>query len=67
MQYLKNIYFKGGKKMINIQLEVIKYQDHYIIYMNNNGSSGLKYAVKSLDEIGKIVSDYIKEIEEYLL
>ena len=53
--------------MINIQLEVTKYQDYYIIYMNNNGSSGLKYAVKSLDEIGKIVSDYIKEIEEYLL
>ena len=42
MQYLKNIYFKGGKKMINIQLEVTKYQDYYIIYMNNNGSSGIK-------------------------
>jgi len=67
MQYLKNIYFKGGKKMINIQVEIIKYQDHYIVYMNNDGSSGLKYTVKSLDEIGKIVSDYIKEIEEYLL
>ena len=53
--------------MINIQLEVIKYQDHYIVYLCNDGSSGLKYIVKSLDEIGKIVSDYIKEIEEYLL
>ena len=25
--------------MINIQLEVTKYQDYYIIYMNNNGFS----------------------------
>lgn len=53
--------------MINIQVEIIKYQDHYIVYMNNDGSSGLKYIVKSLDEIGKIVSNYIKEIEDYLL
>ena len=47
-----------------IEIELYRKNDKDYVFLSNDGSSGVKKQIKSIDELKKIVADYVAEVYE---
>jgi len=49
----------------NIEIELLKRDGEYTLFIANDGSSGCEYTFKDKEELTKLIQGYVEDLVEY--
>lgn len=49
----------------NIEIEILKRGDKFVLFIANDGSSGCEYEFETKEELAKLIKGYAEDLVEY--